>query len=72
MGRLASEDVVLVSPQMWKLVRGEDREIEKMRIVFLANLSRHTKAVNVVRFSPNGTSVLKQQTSCSCLINREV
>ena len=58
-GRLTSEDVVLVSPQMWKLVRGEDREIEKMRIMFLANLSRHTKAVNVVRFSPNGTSVLK-------------
>jgi len=44
--------------KIWKVVRGEDSS-EKMRILFLANLSRHTKAVNVVRFSPNGTSVLK-------------
>ena len=55
------EDILktLMSLQIWKVVRGEDRSSEKMRIIFLANLSSHTKAVNVVRFSPNGTSVLK-------------
>ena len=54
------EDILkpLMSLQIWKVVRGEDSS-EKMRILFLASLSRHTKAVNVVRFSPNGTSVLK-------------
>jgi len=53
------EDILktLMSLQIWKVVRGEDSS-EKMRILFLANLSRHTKAVNVVRFSPNGTPVL--------------
>ena len=42
-------------PQIWKVVRNEDSENGKTRILFMANLSRHTKAVNVVRFSPNGT-----------------
>lgn len=36
--------------QIWSIVSSEDHtEIE-----FLANLSRHTKAVNVVKFSPKG------------------
>ena len=36
--------------QMWHLSEVEG----KTSVVFLASLSRHTKAVNVVRFSPNG------------------
>ena len=37
---------------MWRLVK----EDVKTKVVFMSNLSRHTKAVNVVRFSPNGNS----------------
>ena len=36
--------------QLWCLSEVEG----KTNVQFLASLSRHTKAVNVVRFSPNG------------------
>lgn len=35
--------------QMWRVDRGPDG---KAVVEFLSNLARHTKAVNVVRFSP--------------------
>lgn len=37
--------------QMWRVNAGPDG---KAAVDFLSNLARHTKAVNVVRFSPNG------------------
>lgn len=37
--------------QIWKVAKGPDG---KAIVEFLSNLTRHTKAVNVVRFSPNG------------------
>ena len=36
--------------QIWKLVQ----EKGKVKLVFMASLTRHSGAVNVVRFSPNG------------------
>ena len=36
--------------QVWKILR----ECSGVKILFLSSLSRHTKAVNIVRFSPNG------------------
>jgi chromatin assembly factor 1 subunit B len=37
--------------QIWKVEKGPDG---KAIVEFLSNLVRHTKAVNVVRFSPAG------------------
>lgn len=37
--------------QIWSIITSEDQQT---KIEFLANLSRHTKAVNVVKFSPKG------------------
>uniref|UniRef100_V9KM81 Chromatin assembly factor 1 subunit B n=1 Tax=Callorhinchus milii TaxID=7868 RepID=V9KM81_CALMI len=48
--RLASAGVD-TAVRMWKVNRGTDG---KALVEFLSNLTRHTKAVNVVRFSPNG------------------
>lgn len=42
---------MLCCRQIWKLERGPDG---KAIVEFLSNLARHTKAVNVVRFSPTG------------------
>jgi hypothetical protein len=38
-------------PQIWRL---ETDEGGAPSVTFLASLDRHTKSVNVVRFSPNG------------------
>ena len=37
-------------------------EDQQTKIEFLANLNRHTKAVNVVRFSPKGKLILNLKT----------
>ena len=37
-------------------------ELDGVKIYFLANLSRHTKAVNIVRFAPNG------KVPCICTV----
>ena len=44
-----------VSSQIWSITFNEDQQT---KIEFLANLNRHTKAVNVVRFSPKGKLVI--------------
>lgn len=40
----------IFSFQIWKVMN----ELDGVKIFFLSNLSRHTKAVNIVRFAPNG------------------
>jgi hypothetical protein len=37
--------------QIWKVAAAVDGDVQ---VEFLANLTRHQKAVNAVRFSPNG------------------
>ncbi|XP_022408648.1 chromatin assembly factor 1 subunit B isoform X1 [Delphinapterus leucas] len=49
--RLASAGVDTAVRQIWKVEKGPDG---KAIVEFLSNLVRHTKAVNVVRFSPSG------------------
>lgn len=44
-------DPFLTPTQIWSVFSSEDQHT---KIEFLANLSRHTKAVNVVKFSPKG------------------
>jgi len=53
MGRLDSPDAHrLTSHQIWKVEgEGEDRKVE-----YLSTLSKHTQAVNVVRWAPKGAS----------------
>ncbi|XP_028938600.1 chromatin assembly factor 1 subunit B [Ornithorhynchus anatinus] len=48
--RLASAGVD-TAVRVWKVEKGPDG---KAMVEFLSNLTRHTKAVNVVRFSPSG------------------
>ncbi|KFP71438.1 Chromatin assembly factor 1 subunit B, partial [Acanthisitta chloris] len=48
--RLASAGVD-TAVRIWKVAKGPDG---KAIVEFLSNLARHTKAVNVVRFSPSG------------------
>lgn len=48
--RLASAGVD-TAVRIWKVEKGPDG---KAIVEFLSNLARHTKAVNVVRFSPTG------------------
>ncbi|CAI5772575.1 chromatin assembly factor 1 subunit B [Podarcis lilfordi] len=48
--RLASAGVD-TAVRIWKVEKGPDG---KAIVEFLSNLARHTKAVNVVRFAPNG------------------
>ncbi|XP_053169090.1 chromatin assembly factor 1 subunit B isoform X2 [Hemicordylus capensis] len=48
--RLASAGVD-TTVRIWKVEKGPDG---KAIVEFLSNLARHTKAVNVVRFAPNG------------------
>ncbi|XP_057875199.1 chromatin assembly factor 1 subunit B [Melospiza georgiana] len=50
MNRLASAGVD-TAVRIWKVEKGPDG---KAIVEFLSNLARHTKAVNVVRFSPSG------------------
>lgn len=44
--------VLLSLIQIWKVLN----EQSGIKIIFLSSLSRHTKAVNVVRFSPSGNN----------------
>ena len=46
--RMLSRD--LACHQVWKVVQEEG----KVKVKFMASLARHSGAVNVVRFSPNG------------------
>ena len=60
---------VVLSPcfQIWSIVYNEDQQT---KVEFLANLTRHTKAVNVVRFSPKGELKLCKLYTLSSLYHK--
>lgn len=56
--RMLSRD--LACHQVWKVVQEEG----KVKVKFMASLARHSGAVNVVRFSPNGKIPQDHVTRC--------
>ncbi len=50
--------------KMWKCDVDEDG---RLKMVFLADLKRHQRTVNVARFSPNGTDACCVCALCVCL-----
>ena len=51
--------------RIWAVLADEDKG---SKVDFLANLSRHTKAVNVVRFSPQGNMLASGGDDCYVII----
>lgn len=54
----------------------KDKEKDSTHIEFLSSLNRHTAAVNVVRFSPTGTTFAqlsdRSKLFCSCITIRRL